>query len=252
MRRSGAPRAEPTAAMPEATLDPRHGPLDPRKVLTSIGEVVYDWDLATDALAWGANAAEVLGVADRARLASGAGFALMVDPGGGETRHEAILRCEATDEGAGVPYRARYVLRHKGGRPSTIDDTGRWYAGPDGRPARAHGVLRIDRTAPAAVDDAGASARDRTEFLRRMRAEVAEAGRSRRPLTILVLASTRASRTSSASRPARRSQRRSRRASAASCGAATGSCAMPARALRSRFAPARRTRPRSPRRACGR
>src|SRR5829696_8986844 len=60
MRRSGAPRAEPTAAMPEATLDPRHGPLDPRKVLTSIGEVVYDWDLASDALAWGANAAEVL------------------------------------------------------------------------------------------------------------------------------------------------------------------------------------------------
>ena len=188
MRRSGAPRAEPTAAMPEATLDPRHGPLDPRKVLTSIGEVVYDWDLASDALAWGANAAEVLGVADRARLASGAGFALMVDPGGGETRHEAILRCEAADEGAGVPYRARYVLRHKGGRPSTIDDTGRWYAGPDGRPARAHGVLRIDRAAPAAVDDAGASARDRAEFLRRMRAEVAEAGRSRRPLTILVLA----------------------------------------------------------------
>ena len=188
MRRSGAPRAEPTAAMPEATLDPRHGPLDPRKVLTSIGEVVYDWDLASDALAWGANAAEVLGVADRARLASGAGFALMVDPGGGETRHEAILRCEAADEGAGVPYRARYVLRHKGGRPSTIDDTGRWYAGPDGRPARAHGVLRIDRAAPAAADDAGASARDRAEFLRRMRAEVAEAGRSRRPLTILVLA----------------------------------------------------------------
>src|SRR5215211_5465533 len=188
MRRSGAPRAEPTAAMPEVTLDPRHGPLNPRKVLTSIGEVVYDWDLASDALAWGANAAEVLGVADPARLASGAGFALMVDPGGGETRHEAILRCEAADEGAGVPYRARYVLRHKGGRASTIDDAGRWYAGPDGRPARAHGVLRIDRTAPAAVDDAGASTRDRAEFLRRIRAEVAEAGRSRRPLTILVLA----------------------------------------------------------------
>src|SRR3954467_1083554 len=103
MRRSGAPRAEPTAAMPEATLDPRHGPLDPRKVLTSIGEVVYDWDLATAALARGANAAEVLGVADRARLASGAGFALMVDPGGGETRHEAILRCETAGEGARGP-----------------------------------------------------------------------------------------------------------------------------------------------------
>src|SRR5215217_6371433 len=117
MRRLGA-RGESKRAMPEASDAPHHGPLDPRKVLTSIGEVVYDWDLARDTLTWGANAAEVLGVADRARLASGAGFALMVDSGSGETRHEAILRAEAKDEGAGVPYRARYVLRTKGGRAS--------------------------------------------------------------------------------------------------------------------------------------
>jgi diguanylate cyclase (GGDEF)-like protein len=186
MRRSGAPRDEMRATA-SASHASQNGPLDPRKVLTSIGEVVYDWDLSTDALAWGANAAEVLAGAEPARLASGAAFALMVDPGSGETRHEAILRTEAKDQGAGVPYRARYVLRIKGGRVSAIDDTGRWYAGVDGRPARAHGVLRIDRGEPA--DDAlGLCSGDRAEFLRRLRGEVIEAGRTRRPLTMLVVA----------------------------------------------------------------
>ena len=116
MRRSGAPRAEPTAAMPEATLDPRHGPLDPRKVLTSIGEVVYDWDLASDALAWGANAAEVLGVADRARLASGAGFALMVDP-----QHAVGARRAAV--GAGIP--AAGVVDRRGAAALVAQDVAR-------------------------------------------------------------------------------------------------------------------------------
>ena len=122
------------------------GPLDPRKVLTSIGEVVYDWDLSSDRIAWGANAAEVLGMADRSRLASGAAFALMVDPGSAETRHETILRSKVRDDGAGVPYRARYLLRVRGREPLAVEDTGRWYAGPDGHPAHAHGVLRIDPT----------------------------------------------------------------------------------------------------------
>jgi diguanylate cyclase (GGDEF)-like protein len=161
--------------------------LDPRKVLTSIGEVVYDWDLPSDRIAWGANAAEVVGVADRARLASGAAFALLTDPGGGETRHEAILRSEASDQGAGVPYRARYVLRIRGRQPLAVEDTGRWYAGPDGRPVRAHGVLRVDQ-ARAGADDLGLGSRDRASFLERLRAEAHEAGRTRRPLTVLVLA----------------------------------------------------------------
>ena len=34
-------------------------PFDPRAILTSIGESVYDWDLSSDALSWGLNATEV-------------------------------------------------------------------------------------------------------------------------------------------------------------------------------------------------
>ena len=185
MPRSGAPRGR-SKAVSAGTAGP--GPLDPRKVLTSIGEVAYDWDLSSDLIAWGANAAEVLGVADLARLASGGAFALMIDPGSHETRHESILRSEAKDEGAGVPYRARYLLRIRGRQPLRVEDTGRWYAGPDGRPVRAHGVLRVDRAGSGDAGGLGLGSRDRADFLARLQTEVIEAGRSRRPLTVLVLA----------------------------------------------------------------
>ena len=45
--------------------------LDPLAILTSIGETVYTWDIATDAITWGVNAAEVLGLEDVSALASG-------------------------------------------------------------------------------------------------------------------------------------------------------------------------------------
>jgi diguanylate cyclase (GGDEF)-like protein len=161
------------------------GPLDPRKVLTAIGEVVYDWDLSSDEIAWGANAAEVLGLADLAAIATGAGFALRSEPGAGRTRHEAVLRSEEADPGGGVPYRAAYLFSAKPGAPLRIEDSGRWYAGPDGRPSRAHGVLRIDRAGRA---EAGGEGRDRLGFIERIRDDVAEAGRAKRPFTLLVLA----------------------------------------------------------------
>ena len=49
----------------------------------SIGEVAYEWPIDTDALIWGANAADVLGVADRGAIASGRGYAKLLDPDNG-------------------------------------------------------------------------------------------------------------------------------------------------------------------------
>ena len=50
-------------------------PADPGGILTSIGLVPYDWRIETDALTWGANAAEVLQIADIGQIATGRGFA---------------------------------------------------------------------------------------------------------------------------------------------------------------------------------
>lgn len=120
-------------------------PLDPSRILTSIGEVPYHWDIATDALTWGANACSVLGVKDRASIATGRLYARLLDRGNTEQRFDAVMLSGDIDRGHGVPYSVQYCLR-VGGEPEDrhwVEDSGRWFAGPDGRPARAHGVVRV-------------------------------------------------------------------------------------------------------------
>ncbi len=113
-------------------------------ILASIGEVPYEWDIASDALAWGANAQHVLKVADAAAIATDRAFARLMCAGNTQSRRDAVLRSEQDDAGAGVPYQVQYSIRAAGeATPMWIEDTGRWFAGPDGRPARAHGMVRV-------------------------------------------------------------------------------------------------------------
>jgi hypothetical protein len=98
-------------------------PPDPRAILTSIGGTVYTWNIATDAITWGANAAEVLGLEDVPVLATGRAFALAVEPGSGVTRHEAILGAKGRDKGSGVPYRARCAFKSRLGDVLVVEDT---------------------------------------------------------------------------------------------------------------------------------
>jgi diguanylate cyclase (GGDEF)-like protein len=113
-------------------------------ILASIGEVPYEWDIASDALVWGTNAQHVLEVADAAAIATDRAFARLMCAGNTQSRRDAVLRSGQRDASAGVPYQVQYSLRAAGkGTPTWIEDTGRWFAGPDGRPARAHGVVRI-------------------------------------------------------------------------------------------------------------
>src|SRR5262245_1271712 len=79
--------------------------LDPSEILVSTGAVPYAWDLATDALAWGANAREVLEVPDTALIASGAAYARMVDHRDGRSRADAVMSSGMKDEGSGIPTR---------------------------------------------------------------------------------------------------------------------------------------------------
>jgi diguanylate cyclase (GGDEF)-like protein len=116
--------------------------VDPRIVLSSIGEAVYDWDIATDALSWSGNAPALIGVEDAERVATGAGFNTLLDPVSPTTRAEAILLSETKDSGSGVPYRFSFVIRKTPGQSLWFEDSGRWFAGANGRAATAHGVVR--------------------------------------------------------------------------------------------------------------
>jgi diguanylate cyclase (GGDEF)-like protein len=108
-------------------------------ILASIGDVAYEWRLDTDALTWSANAAAVLGVRD---IATGKTYAQHIEAQDGQNRIDAVQQPNARDTGDGVPYQLQYALK-RGDTKIWLEDTGRWFAGPDGKPLRAHGVVRV-------------------------------------------------------------------------------------------------------------
>jgi len=115
---------------------------DAAEVLRSIGEVAYEWRLDTDALHWSSNAPALLGVTI-ANIASGRSFAQMVDAKDGQSRHDAVNQAAPGDTGGGVAYQVQYIFRRDPtAQPIWLEDTGRWFAGSDGKPSRALGVLR--------------------------------------------------------------------------------------------------------------
>ena len=121
--------------------------LDARDILSSIGELVYDWDITTDKLTWGTNLAEVLGPIASVDLSSGLAFGERIAIESAASRYDAILKSELADQGQGVPYQVVYALAPPRDGAATplvwIEDTGRWFAGLDQRPVSAHGVVRI-------------------------------------------------------------------------------------------------------------
>src|SRR5215207_4396116 len=67
-------------------------PSDANGILASIGLVPYDWRVDSDVLTWGANAAQVLQVADLGRIATGRGYAGYLDPANTSTRFDAVTQ----------------------------------------------------------------------------------------------------------------------------------------------------------------
>ncbi len=176
------------AAGPAAPGTAARDPVDPRAVLSSIGEVVYEWDIASDMLRWGPNASDVLGAIPPDCLTRGLAFARLIEPGAGRSRYEAIMDGAGADLGDGVPYRTRYVLL-VGQRKLWADDTGRWFAGIDGAPARARGVLRLDRALDAADSlNAGPSMCDRAALVSQLDEMLAGQAVGRRAMAVLVVA----------------------------------------------------------------
>lgn len=111
-------------------------------ILRLVGEAAYEWRLGDDRLSWSAHTAKVLGIADISALETGSGFARSVDAADGISRLDAISGSGQGDTGDGVAYEAQYAFKRPDGTTTWIEDTGRWFAGPDGKPARACGVVR--------------------------------------------------------------------------------------------------------------
>jgi diguanylate cyclase (GGDEF)-like protein len=137
--------AQAQAAKLEATPSAQSDALDAAQILASVGEAAYDWQIDTDALNWSANVKDVLLIRDLAAVSSGRGYAQLLEADNAQARFDAVMQSDKRDDGRGVPYQIQYSIRPDPGSDTKLwlEDTGRWFAGRDGRPARAHGVLRV-------------------------------------------------------------------------------------------------------------
>ena len=114
-------------------------------ILASLGQAAFVWDIATDAIIWSEHASAVFsdippGAARERRGICQTDRADALDP----LRRAGVIRRRRIAAKAS-PYRIEYGVRTSTSAPVLwIEETGCWFAGPDGRPARAQGIVRIN------------------------------------------------------------------------------------------------------------
>ena len=113
-------------------------------ILAALGQAVFAWDIASDVIVWSEQVSVVFPDIPAERLATGAEFAKLIEPA--QTLRTAALAQTSAVHGAdGTPYRVEYGVRMSASDPVVwVEETGRWFAGPDGRPTRAVGSVRIN------------------------------------------------------------------------------------------------------------
>lgn len=115
-------------------------------ILISVGECIYEWDIAADQLVWSKGAASLLCLDDAGKISSSREFNKLLLPTTESNRDDAVFSSREQDEGTGVAYRIQYALSAEKLATSSdiwVEDSGRWFADDDGEPNRAHGVIRI-------------------------------------------------------------------------------------------------------------
>ena len=93
-------------------------------ILASLGQAAFLWDLAADTIAWSDNAGTVFADIPAEALASGAGFARMIEPSR-SVRTEALAQSGPARGDEGVAYRIEYGVRAAASAPVIwIEETG--------------------------------------------------------------------------------------------------------------------------------
>lgn len=144
-------QTEKAAALPETALgtgtSQTEAPVvDVTGIFKSVGDVPYEWLMDSDALRWGDNVGAVLGITDTTTVSTGRAFAHLLDVTTPMSRFDAVMQSASADQNKeGGLFQIEYCLRPQGpdGSKLWIEDVGRWFPGPDGKPARAHGVIRV-------------------------------------------------------------------------------------------------------------
>ncbi|MCB5174318.1 EAL domain-containing protein [Microvirga lenta] len=158
----------------------RPAPTGPQAALAALKGVVYSWDVASDAMTWGPNAPEVLGLPPGALPRTGYAFSKLVEPGSGPDHRDL-----AAQDGSEPSFDSRYALRFAPNRVLMVQDAGRWQLDADGRPCVLRGMLRIDPAA-SAQDLLPASIKARSLLLRHIQDNIDEAAQLSHTCTLMV------------------------------------------------------------------
>ncbi|VAV92772.1 diguanylate cyclase/phosphodiesterase (GGDEF & EAL domains) with PAS/PAC sensor(s) [hydrothermal vent metagenome] len=113
--------------------------------ITAVGAATYHWSIETDEIVWHGDTGQIFNHIDPANFANGRSYASLLDPDNFTSRFETVMRTHHNDDGNGVAFSIEYSIKPFGRDQEQsiwIEDTGRWYAGPDGRPREVFGVVR--------------------------------------------------------------------------------------------------------------
>jgi len=164
-------------------------------ILASLGQAAFVWDVAEGSIAWSDNAGAVFTDIPLETLASATEFAKLIEPTR-SIRADALAQSPPARNGEGVNYRIEYGVRTSTSAPVIwIEETGCWYAGPDGKPALAHGVVRINNERHARDEQLMRLSRhdpltgelNRTHLVAALAESIEEAARSRSSCAFMLI-----------------------------------------------------------------
>ena len=164
-------------------------------ILASLGQAVFVWDIATDAIVWSDDVSAVFADIPLEQLSRGADFARLIEPER-SIRADVLLQSPPVHGGDGTPYRIEYAVRASLAAPVLwIEETGCWFAGRDGRPSRVQGIVRINNERHArdehllklAQHDPLTGEHNRTHLIAALAEAIEEAQRFRFPCAFMLI-----------------------------------------------------------------
>ena len=143
------PLAEQRQLRPLAPRVAAGGRLNASRIMESVLEAAFVWDFETDTILWDHHAWTMLAVETAAEIATGAEYQLRIVLQTGDQRTAAMsvpTGALASMGPQGWPYCMQYSFHPRGrGHAGAmhLEEEGHWWPGPDGRPARAVGIIRV-------------------------------------------------------------------------------------------------------------
>nr|WP_041358673.1 bifunctional diguanylate cyclase/phosphodiesterase [Nitrobacter hamburgensis] len=165
-------------------------------MLAALGRAAFVWDIASDAITWTDEARSIFQDIDPALLATGAGFASLIEPSGSIRADILLATPPARRHGEGVPYRIEYGVRASASAPMLwIEESGCWFADADGKAVRAEGIVRLENERRArdeqlirlSRDDALTGELNRTHLTAALAEAIEEAARYRSSFAFMMV-----------------------------------------------------------------